>query len=89
MILEREEGGERERDNNVREKHQSIVSGTRPHPQPGTKRANFWCMEEHSNQLNHTLRATFEFFRYLLKESDSWNGKNKNKKTLKRLSGPI
>ena len=50
LILDREKRGEREKNIDVKEKHQSVVSFTReldPQPRyvpwPGIKLANFWC----------------------------------------------
>ena len=65
----REEGGERvrERDIDVREKHQMVAScmcpdqGSNPQPRyvsrPGLEPTTFWCMGQHSNKLSHLARA--------------------------------
>ena len=74
LILEREEGGERERERNinVREKHRSVASHVHPNqgstPQPRfvpwleIEPSTFWCMGKRSNQLSYTSQGLLLFF---------------------------
>ena len=71
LILEREEGRERERDIDVREKHWLVTSRTRPSQglnlQPrygsclGIQPAAFLCTDWHSSRLSHLARAGYQF----------------------------
>ena len=71
LILEREEGRERERDIDVREKHWLVTS--RKHPSQalnlqlryesclGIQPAAFLCTDWHSSRLSHPARAGYQF----------------------------
>ena len=74
LLLEREEAG-RERNVDVREKHQFVVScicpyqgsnlQTRHVPWLGTEPTTFPPTERHSNQLNHTSQGNYVCFEQL------------------------
>ena len=62
LILEKEERGERKREREREREREPSIDYLLYVPRPGIKPANFWCMEQHSNQLSHLARASLFYF---------------------------